>query len=72
MRYKKKKLSDLLADAVLSHHCTGSLKLILEDANEHEREAIDGYDYYIEGLSEDLHRMIAEHIRVRIKYNFDV
>jgi hypothetical protein len=67
-RYKKKKLSEVLADAVLSCNCNGNLKIYFRyTESEYKKEAVDGYSFYVKELADDLHRIVAEMIRERIK-----
>jgi|WetSurSiteA1Bulk_404760.scaffolds.fasta_scaffold654023_1 hypothetical protein len=67
-KFKKKKLSNVLAHAVLSYCCAGDLKSAIEWAETPSiAKAIEGYSFYIEGLGEELPELLAKYIRERLK-----
>lgn len=65
-RLKKRKLSRTLANATLSYCCGGDLKTYMENCTPSEREAIDGYSFYVEGLGDDLGNLLEEYILERL------
>ena len=65
-KLKKRKLSRTLANATLAYHCAGELVTFMNHCSDSEREAVDGYSFYVEGLGDDLGNMLEKHILERL------
>ena len=66
MKLKKRKLSRTLANATLSYYCAGELVTFMKNCSSSEREAVNGYSFYIEGLGTDLIDLVEKYIMERL------
>lgn len=65
-RMKKRKLSRLLANAVLTQYAVGDFNSMVDQANRTERKALVAYDYYIQNFGDTLVDIVADYIKERL------